>query len=52
MKGGKNTMAVGILNLCQMSVCQDNCDREDPDGVPCVDIEDPPCYEMCQDSDD
>ncbi len=45
-------MVVGILRLQQMRVCEDNCDGEDSDGVPCVDVEDPPCYEMCQDSND
>lgn len=42
-------MAVGIVDLRQMAVCEDNCESEDSDGVPCYDVEDPPCYEMCND---
>lgn len=45
-------MAVGILRLPVLHACEDNCYGSDDDGVPCVDVEDPPCYEMCRDDDD
>lgn len=47
-------MSVGIVALfgtMECESCEDNCDGEDSDGVPCRDIEGPPCYEMCQDRD-
>lgn len=39
-------MSAGIIDLSQFLSCEDwcdNCDSEDSDGVPCVDIEDAPC---------
>jgi hypothetical protein len=43
-------MTVGIVRLQTQATCEDNCDG-DVNGVPCVDIEPPPCYDMCQDDD-
>jgi len=39
-------MVAGIVDLWQVAgyACEDNCDGEDSDGVPCQDVEDPPCY--------
>lgn len=35
-------MPTGIIDLEEYLSCEDNCDGEDSDGVPCQDIEDPP----------